>query len=133
MTDTEEWKDLASTCLLEFARTVPEFTSDTALERVEAEVGKAPHTNQKGALFRSVLVKPGHVVKVGHTKSDKPSAHGREIPVWKSTLVSSDTELEPLQKMYATYRSMVHLKTLKMEDAFRKCYEAGAQGGTQCE
>lgn len=55
-----------------------EFTSDD----LHGHVPEPFHANSWGA-FLNYMARKGMIVVAGHRKSDRPSANGREIKVWR--------------------------------------------------
>lgn len=125
MSDSD-WITQARKALLDFAKVTPRFMPEEAWAKVEAQIGPAPNPNLKGKLFQTGLVAEGHVVKVGHAKSQNPKSKGSEYPIYKSILCKDEDEMVPVSKQLADLQSQVNQRQITLHMALRKAYEMGA-------
>lgn len=124
---TEEWKQLATTALLNYAKTFPTFTAERAWTTLCETLGEPESVSMKGYLFREVLVKPGHLLEIGHEKAGNTRAKGRKLTLWKSKLCAEPHEMETPQQRLLGLVKKVHARELTLIDALNKAYAMGAQ------
>lgn len=82
----------AERALADLAASGVVFTSDDLHERIGHPLACKPSV--MGSLFLSAA-RAGKIEHVGHTRSTRPSSHGREIKTWRGTAKAHQAPPEP--------------------------------------